>query len=710
MHPTTSTLTATCAHCGLPVPSRLARGAAALYCCSACRLVARIIGTERGEQNGHLLRLGLGSLLAMNVMMVSLLLYTDSVAPHLVPTFRLILFCLATPALAVLLPPFLAGAQRELASHRMSLDALIALGSLSAYGVSAFTTLKGSGEVYFDTATMLPVLVTAGKLLESTAKAKASDLLTGMLSLLPTSALRVSCSSVCEVSIAELQPGDLIRIRPGERVAVDGRIMEGMSTLEEAAFTGEFLPRVCRPGDSVIAGTVNGIGTLLVQAERTGDDLLLRGIVSLIQEAWSQPSRAQRLAERSAGWFTPVILGIAFATFFGWHLAGYSSRGLLSALSVLVVACPCTVGIATPLATALAMARAARAGIVVRGGAVLERLAAVNLFFFDKTGTLTTGQPVLREVRVLSGEVDEGEILARVAGLETASEHLLARALVREARGRQLPPAVASFVEVVPGCGLSGLTTYQQIVKQVTVGSPGFLVPGAEVAGDASLPDAASVVDVAFDALLVARLVLQDALRPEAVACLAGLQTLGIPVALLSGDRAPAATAAAAELGISRVEAPCTPHQKIAALAKEAASGRVVAMVGDGINDAPALAAADVGIAFGSGTDLARLAGKVVMLSDRLDQVPWLVHLSRATGRIVRQNLGWSFLYNTLAVAAAVAGALHPLLAAVAMVLSSLTVLGNSLRISRFPDRVDQTATVQPQLVSPAQPLVSPAS
>lgn len=705
MHNTaTSTLPGTCAHCGLPVPSRLAHGAASLYCCSACRLVARIVGTERGEQNWHLLRLGIGSLLAMNVMMISLLLYTDSVAPHLVSTFRLILLSLATPALAVLLPPFLSGARRELAGRRLSLDALIALGSVSAYTVSALSVLHGTGEVYFDTATMLPVLVTAGKLLESTAKAKASDLLSSMLTLLPASALRVSWNAVAEVPTDSLEPGDVIRVRPGERIAVDGRIVEGMSTIEEAAFTGEFLPRVCRPGEPVIAGTVNGIGTLLVQAERTGNDLLLRGIVSQIQDAWSQPSRAQRLAERIAAWFTPAILAVAFSSLLGWQLAGCPSRGLLSALSVLVVACPCTMGIATPLATALAMARAARAGIVVRGGAVLERLAGMNLFFFDKTGTLTAGEPVLREVRVLSADLDEGEILARVAGLETASEHLLARALVREAGARGLAPAAASFVEVVPGCGLSGLTTWQQVVKRVTVGSPAFLVPGAAEARASSLPDTASVVDVAFDALLVARLVFEDSVRPGAGACLAGLRTLGIPAALLSGDRAPAAAALAAELGISRVQAPCTPTQKIAELRKEAASGRTVAMVGDGVNDAPALAAADVGIAFGSGTDLARQAGNVVILSDRLEQVPWLVQLSRGTGRIIRQNLAWSFLYNTLAVAAAVAGLLHPLLAALAMVLSSLTVLGNSLRISRFPDQVDGSAAVPPQEVPPSLP------
>ena len=680
-----------CAHCGLPVTALSPPGSGETFCCHACRMVAAIIGKqERGDHTWNLLRLGFGALLAMNIMMISLLLYSGSVEPHNIPVFRLVLLGLATPAIAVLIPPFLAGAARELSAKKMSLDVLIAGGSLSAFAVSAVNALAGAGEIYFDTATMLPVLVTLGKIIEVSAKTRAADLLHSLETLLPATALRVTSAGTDEVGVDLLRPADLVRVRPGERVAVDGSILEGTSTIEEAAFSGEFLPRLCRPGDTVTAGTVNGAGTLLVRAERTGNELLLHGIIDLIHDAWRNPSKAERIAEHAAALFIPAVLIFAAGAIVGWSLLGNPGQGLLSALSVLVVACPCTMGIATPLATSLAMARAARAGIVVRGGSVMEGMAQTELIFLDKTGTITTGCPVVREIRIIDPLLDQNEILGRLAGLESASEHALGRAVIAMAKACGAEPGFPSQVRVSPGNGISGMVTWRGVAKEVTAGTASF------VAGDAGSPameGSCTVVDVAWDGALRGRLLLTDTIRPEAGRCVEALRGGGMVCVLLSGDRLAAAAAIAGQIGIEEVAAPRDPAQKLAAISSAIAAGRTVAMVGDGINDAPALAAAHTGIALGAGMDLAKQAGNVVILSGQLMQIPWLISLSRRTGSIVRGNFVWSFGYNAIALAAAAAGWLHPLLAALSMVVSSLTVVGNSLRISAFPD---------PELPAPA--------
>jgi P-type Cu2+ transporter len=707
-----------CAHCGLPVATTKVSDQEALYCCHACRLVSLIIGKQQSEQDWNLLRLGFGTLLAMNIMMISLLFYTGSIEPATGPVFRLVLLGLATPALAILLPPFLAGALRAGGAKQNSLDALIACGSLAAFSVSAVSVLRGSGEVLFDTATMLPVLVTFGKMIEVGAKTRAADLLHSLDALLPATALRLSPEGACEVASETLRVGDLIRVRPGERFAVDGLLLEGTSSIEEAAFTGEFLPRHCRPGDQVIAGTINGSGSLVVQAQRTGRDLLLHDIVSMIDAAWLKPSHAERIAERAAALFIPLLLLIAAGSVIGWTLLGNPSQGLMSALSVLVVACPCTMGIATPLATSLAIARAARAGIIVRGGSVMEQIAGTDLIFFDKTGTVTQGRPALREIQLVDQNLGEDELLGRLAALESADGHPLGRSVVAEALRRGCEVGKVAQVRVEPG-GLTGAVTWRGTTTHLVAGSSAFLGMDATTAPEAAEPisgslaghgsphgseagfldthreeepsgDCHTVIEVAWDGKLRGRLLFNDALRGDALDCIRTLDERGISCVLLSGDRYPAAAWVANRAGIARVEAPRSPAQKLQAIADSSAAGRTVAMVGDGINDAPALAAAHIGIAFCAGMELARQAGNVVIISGRLMQVPWLVGLSRQTERIIRGNFAWSFGYNAVALGAAAAGLLHPLLAALAMVLSSVTVLCNSLRITRFPGEAGQ--------------------
>ena len=427
----------------------------------------------------------------------------------------------------------------------------------------------------------------------------------------------------------------------------------------------------------------------------------------MIDDAWRNPSRAERVAEQVAALFIPGLLVLAAGTLFSWWLLGDLGQGLLSALSILVVACPCTIGIATPLATSLAIARAARAGIVVRGGRVREEIAALDLIFFDKTGTLTTGQPVLQEIQPRDPALELGELLGRLAALESSGGHILGKSVAAAALMRGCEPGSVSGVRVHPGRGLQGAVTWRGSTKEVSAGSGSFIrgllappLPDAQSASslpkelaaapkpeDLSRDGSHSVIEVAWEGALRGRLLFADELRPEARRCIATLEEYGIASVLLSGDRLPAASAVAAATGIPRVEAPRTPAQKLQAIADSTSRGRRVAMVGDGINDAPALAAARTGIAFGAGTDLARQAGNVVVRSGRLMLLPWLIGLSRRTASTIRGNFAWSFGYNALALGAAAAGMLHPLLAALAMVVSSLTVLGNSLRITGYPDR-----------------------
>ncbi len=666
-----------CAQCGLPVRTLRDDENAPAYCCYACRLVAGIIGSKSGGDHAwNLLRLGFGALLAMNIMMLSLLLYSGSVEPETVPVFRSVMLLLTTPAMAILLYPLVMGALQQCLQGKPGLDLLIVAGSVTAFSVSAVNTLRGGAQVYFDTATMLPVLVTFGKMLEATAKRRAADLLHAMESLLPPSALRVKSGSAVEVPLDRLRPGDMMRIRPGERIAVDGIICEGNTTVEEAAFTGEPLPQDRGPGDRVLAGTVNGQGSLLVKTEQAGREVLLQRIVAMIHGAWEHPSPAERMAEQAARLFIPAVGAVAITSLIIWTMAANPLQGCFSALSVLVVACPCTMGIATPLATSLAIARAAAAGIVVRGGDAMEELGRTDTIFFDKTGTLTANRPSLQEVIVLDAQQQEEQVLVVAASLECASGHPLARAIAAEAVRRGLQVKAATHIRITPGHGISGLV---QLNGEGRMATAGALRPDQEIEGGLM------AVDVTWEGSGGGRLLFQDTMRGDAAAAVRKLADQGITPVLLSGDRLETAAAIAAQAGIGAVEAPRSPVEKLEAVKKMVAAGRRVAMVGDGVNDAAPLAAAHVGIALGGGEDLARMAGKVVLLSDRLAQLPWLIELSRQTRRIIGQNFAWSFGYNAVALGAAAAGLLHPLLAAVAMVVSSLTVLGNSMRIGRFP-------------------------
>lgn len=674
--------TSSCAYCGLPVFFANRKRADDLYCCNACRLVAGIVGRKQGgELAWNVLRLALGTILAMNVMMISLLLYTGEAEPATVPVFRGALLVLSSAALAILLYPFVKGACKEIGRARMSIDTLIAGGALAAYSVSAVNTVRGTGHIYFDTATMLPVLVTFGKLIESAAKTRSAQLIRALERLLPSSALKVEGNRVCEVPAAEICQGDMVRVRPGERVPVDGVIEDGTTLIEESAFTGESESRGCGPGDPVLAGTVNGSGSILVTVTRTGAETLLARIVAMTDHAVRNPARSERIAEKAARLFVPAVLLIALVSEVYWMSAGEPAKAGLSVLAVLVVACPCTLGIATPLATSVAIARAAQAGVVVRGGDIMERIGKTDLVVFDKTGTITEPAPRLHDIAVTDPAIDERELLGRLAPLEEASEHPVARAITETADARGIEPGTATGVSVVPGSGICGIVSWGGETCEVVAGTAAF-------AGRDRHPsprdDRLSELWISWGGRCRGRIQWSAPVRMEAPETVAELKRSGIETILLSGDTRSATAAVAARLGIGRIEAPCSPAGKTAFVTSAVTAGRTVMMVGDGINDGPALAAASVGIAVG-GLELTRKSGNVMLLSAGLSRIPWLIRLSRKSRTIICQNFAWSFAYNGIAIAAAAAGMLHPLLAAVAMVVSSLTVIANSMRIRSFP-------------------------
>jgi heavy metal translocating P-type ATPase len=651
---------------------------------------------EAGAPAFILVRLGIAGFLAMNVMMISLLLYTDAIAgigPQAVVVFRVALALLSAPVMLLLGLPFLAGAGRELRRGFPSVDSLIAVGAFAGFGVSATHVLQGRGHIYFDTATMVLVLATLGKLLEASAKVDASKQLNALLDLEPEQAHLLGGDDERDVPAAELRPGDRVRVRPGETIPADGVIRLGETTVQEAILTGEFGPRPAGPGDDVLAGSVNGEGEVTVEVTAAAGDSRAARIRRLVQEAQARRAPVERAAARAARIFVPATVAIAICAFGYWLSRGEPARAGMSALAVLVVACPCALGLATPLAISVSLSRAAREGVLIRSGEALEVLSRVTHVFFDKTGTLTRGQPVLKETISCRGTaccaLAENESLAWLASLESSSEHVIGRALVAAAQDRGLSLGRVEGFRAFPGRGAMGEVMLGGMKRQVVAGSLEFLRSQAVDCSDAErLPShdpGATLVFVAWDGALRARFSLADSLRPDAPPAVRALRQSGLRVTLLTGDRLPAAQRLAHEAGVEEVRAECLPEQKLEEVRSRRRQGSVVAVVGDGINDAPALAEADVGVAMGGGADLAREAGDIALLGDGLLRLPWMVSLSRSTYRAIGQNLAWAFGYNLVAMGFAVAGLLHPLIAALAMLGSSLFVLHNSLHLAKYP-------------------------
>jgi Cu+-exporting ATPase len=593
---------------------------------------------------------------------------------------------LATPVQFWIGRRFYIGAFNTLRGGGANMDVLVALGTTMAYAFSAVVTIFGllHQHVYFEASAAVITLVLLGKLLEARARSGTGAALEGLLRLQPKTAHLVRDGVVVDVPLAELAAGARFVVRAGEAIPVDGTVREGASSVDESMLTGESRAIVKQAGDRVFAGTLNQEGLLQCEATGVGGATLLAGIVRLVAEAQGSKAPIQRLADQVAGVFVPVVVVIALITFVAtWWMLGDATRALVHAVAVLVIACPCALGLATPTAIMVGTGRGARSGILIRNAAALESAGKLKALFIDKTGTLTQGRPEV--VAVLSvGDATRDDVLGVAASLEAGSSHPLALAVRTAAQALTLEP-VQGFL-AVPGKGVAGRLASRE--GTVRLGSPAFLLEqGVAAELDRIAPSLAqgnTVVGVACDQLLIGWIALADALRPTSARAVARLREAGIDVVMLTGDNLGTARVVAEAVGIESYEAGVSPEGKAAAVAALRARGIVTGMVGDGVNDAPALAAADVSFAMGAGTDIAVEASDVTLMRDDLNAVVDAIMLSRATLAKIRQNLFFAFAYNVLGIPLAAFGMLNPVIAGAAMAASSVSVVGNALLLKRW--------------------------
>jgi Cu+-exporting ATPase len=604
-----------------------------------------------------------------------------------VQTHNYLLALLTLPVWAIVGWSFHRGALINLRHGAANMDTLVSLGSTAAfvYSVVAMIALPGQ-YVYFDTAALIITLIYLGKYLEAAAKGRTGEAIKALMGLQPRTARVIRNGQERDLPIAQVVSGDMLLVRPGERVPVDGVVTGGESAVDEAMITGESLPVQKGAGDPVIGATVNGMGLLHVEATRVGRDTVLAGIVRLVEQAQGSKAPVQRLADRISSVFVPIVLVLATLTFLGWLLTGHAfAQALIPAIAVLVIACPCALGLATPTAIMVGTGRGAREGILIKGGESLERIQALRSIVLDKTGTVTMGKPTVTDVVALA-DLPDSDVLRLAAGVERGSEHPLGAAVVRgaEERGLALPPLPTAFRSITGG-GVEGLVEDRAVLvgSRRLLGERGIVADSAETRLQALESGGKTALLVAVDGRLVGLVAVADTVKDGAAEAVRQLRALGLDVTMLTGDNRRTAEAIGRIAGIERVIAEARPEEKAAEVARLQGRGQVVAMVGDGINDAPALARADVGIAMGTGTDVAMAAADITLVGGDLRTIPRAIALSRATMRVIRQNLFWAFFYNVILIPLAAVGVITPIFAAAAMALSSVTVVSNSLRLNR---------------------------
>jgi Cu+-exporting ATPase len=694
--------------------------------CPICgmALEPRVIGAGGEEVSPELLsmtrRFGVSAALTLPLLLAAMAeMAFGFKVPGLSPAaLRWIELLLATPVVLWGGWPFFVRGWASLVHRSLNMFTLIALGTGVSYAESlaatfapglfppSFRGMDGLVPVYFEPAAVIVTLVLLGQVLELRARSRTSAALRALLDLAPPVARRVEADgSERDVPLAEVAVGDLLRVRPGEKVPVDGLVVRGTSAVDESMLTGEPIPVAKGPGDRVAAGTVNGTGTFVMRAERVGSDTLLARIVRLVGEAQRSRAPIQRLADRVAAWFVPAVMAVAAIAFLAWWRLGPEPRlayALVNAVAVLIIACPCALGLATPMSILVATGRGAHAGVLVKSAEALELFARADTLVIDKTGTLTEGRPRLAGVEVAAaagaggapsaGRLDEAELLRLAASLERGSEHPLAGAIVTGAEERGLALAPVARFESVTGRGVRGKVEG----RRVALGTPAFLRErgiddeGWDARAAAARREGKTVVLAAVDGRVAGMIAVADPIRSSAREALRELRAAGLRLVLATGDSRETAAAVARELGLTEVEAELSPEGKCDLVRRLQAEGRTVAMAGDGVNDAPALAQADVGIAMGTGTDVAIESAGITLVRGDLRGVVRARRLARATLANIRQNLLFAFLYNAIGVPVA-AGALYPalglflspMIASAAMSASSVSVIANALRLRR---------------------------
>jgi P-type Cu+ transporter len=653
-------------------------------------------------------KLWIAAVLALPVLIISM--SHGRIAALDFPGVRWLQFVLTTPVVFYCGAQFYRGAWAALRHRSADMNTLIALGTGAAYVYSAaalvapsvFSAGAMSGmhgpmspPVYFEAAAVIIALILLGRMLEARAKGRTSEAIKRLIGLQAKTAIVIQNGVETECAIEEVVPGDVVVVRPGERVPVDGIIRDGTATLDESMLTGESLPVDKVIGETVFGGTINRTGFFRFEATKVGRDTMLARIVDMVEKAQGSKAPIARLADKVSGIFTPVVLCIAIATFATWFvLAPMETRftlALVNFVAVLIIACPCALGLATPTAIMVGTGVGAEHGILVRSGESLETAHRISTIVLDKTGTVTRGEPAVTSI--VPTFLSESELLSIAASAEAGSEHPIARAIVRHARERSMPTLGHTTFEALPGRGMRAEIAGNSVVigNPALMGENGIDVAAAQTAVDQISVEGGTAVVVAIDGRIAGVIGVADEIRPEAPHAIAAMQKMGMDVVMLTGDNKRTADAVARQVGIRRVLAQVLPADKAAEVRRLREAGGVVAMVGDGINDAPALAEADVGIAVGTGTDIAIEASDITLLRGDLRRVVTAIALSRATINTVKQNLFWAFVYNVIGIPIA-AGLLYPVtgwllspvIASAAMSLSSVSVLTNSLRLKSF--------------------------
>ncbi|WP_398474924.1 heavy metal translocating P-type ATPase [Tardiphaga sp.] len=627
---------------------------------------------------------------------------------QLVPqaTSNWISFALATPVVLWAGAPFFVRGWRSVVSGNLNMFTLIAMGTGVAWIYSVVATLApgvfpaafrdhhGAVAVYFEAAAVITVLVLLGQVLELRARNQTSGAIRALLGLAPKMARRIGPSGDEDISFDDIRISDVLRVRPGEKIPVDGVVRDGRSSVDESMVTGESMPVTKQKGDRVIGGTVNQSGGLVFKADKVGRDTMLSRIVDMVAKAQRSRAPIQRLADRVAGWFVPLVLAAAVIAFAVWALVGPEPRltyALVAAVTVLIIACPCALGLATPMSIMVGVGRGAHAGILVRDAEALERLESIDTIVIDKTGTLTEGKPTLVGITPVDGG-DEAALLQLAASVERASEHPLALAIVAAAKQREIVLKDVVDFASPSGKGASGVIDGKRVAlgNAMLMGELGIDTTRCDATAETARQQGATAIFVAIDSAVAGVMAIADPVKPSAREALDKLRAEGLRVVMLTGDNRTTAEAVAKTLGIDDVEAGVLPERKSDVVTRLRGKGRRVAMVGDGVNDAPALAAADVGIAMGTGTDVAIESAGVTLLTGDLAGLVRARHLSRATMSNIRQNLAFAFIYNAAGVPIA-AGILYPvfgillspMIGAAAMALSSVSVIGNALRLAK---------------------------
>ena len=682
--------------------------------CPICGMALELetISADREEDNSELIdmsrRFWVGAALALPVFLLAMSHLIPNAPPWLSgDASRWIQFALSTPVVLWAGWPFFKRGARSIRTRNLNMFTLIAIGVGVAYFYSAVVMLlpgafpeslshHGKIGIYFEAAAMITVLVLLGQVLELRARGRTGHAIRGLLDLTPPTARLVVNGDENEVPLSHVKAGDHLRVRPGEKVPVDGRVIDGRTTIDESMITGEALPVEKNPGEKVIGGTLNNTGSVVMEAERVGSDTVLSQIVRMVSEAQRSRAPIQRLADKVAGYFVPAVLLAALVTFVAWVWIGPEPRlahAIVNAVAVLIIACPCALGLATPMSIMVGVGRGAHSGILIKNAGAIELMEKVTTLVVDKTGTLTEGKPRVTKI-VTAGGMSEEDLLAAAAAAEQQSEHPLASAIVAEASERNLVLEKVSDFTSPTGGGVTATTARGRIL----VGKLAFLrengIAGLEdlEAKATSLQDEGqTVMFVAIGDRAAGMIAVADPIKKSTPEAVRELQRLGLKVIMLTGDNERTARGVAKKLGIDQVEAGVAPKDKHERIKELRAAKSVVAMAGDGINDAPALAAADVGIAMGTGADVAMESAGITLVKGDLNGIVNAIHLSRAVMRNIRQNLFFAFVYNTLGIPIA-AGALYPffglllspIIAGAAMSLSSVSVIGNALRLQRF--------------------------